>query len=165
MSDQLTIVYARQWPVRFLDRPSIFLAGPTPRDKDTPSWRPDAILELRRIGFRGYVFVPEDETGDWSRLTYMDQVRWEWDALDAATAILFWIPRNILTMPAFTTNVEFGMYWNSGKAVVGAPADAAKNDYLIALAKRANLEWYSFLTLAAAEAARMAETRWEAGNR
>lgn len=38
---------------------SIFLAGPTPRDKNTPSWRPQALEILRDMGFGGPVYVPE----------------------------------------------------------------------------------------------------------
>ncbi len=33
-------------------------------------------------------------------------------------------------MPAFTTNVEFGLYLNSGKIVYGRPDNAPKNRYL-----------------------------------
>lgn len=54
----MKVVYALQ------DIPSsfphaIFLAGPTPRDKDTPSWRPEAIHILEQLKYDGIVFVPE----------------------------------------------------------------------------------------------------------
>ncbi len=45
-----------------------------------------------------------------------------------------WVPRNLNTMPAFTTNVEWGMYWDSGRIVLGAPEGAPKNEYL---------QWYA----------------------
>ena len=35
---------------------------------------------------------------------------WERIALTDATVILFWVPRKLPDMAAFTTNVEFG-YW------------------------------------------------------
>ncbi|MDD4547330.1 MAG: hypothetical protein PHI05_01120 [Bacilli bacterium] len=40
---------------------SIFLAGPTPRDEDTISWRIEAIKYLRKRKFDGIVYIPEDE--------------------------------------------------------------------------------------------------------
>ena len=38
---------------------SIFLAGPTPREKDIISWRNEAIKILENLGFDGIVYVPE----------------------------------------------------------------------------------------------------------
>src|SRR6266511_3357557 len=40
-------------------QPSLFLAGPTPRSADVPSWRPEALNLLRGLGFAGTVLVPE----------------------------------------------------------------------------------------------------------
>lgn len=108
---------------------SIFLAGPTPRDPSVPSWRPEALEILERLQFDGHVYVPESD--DWaSHDNYDGQIEWEINALNRASVIVFWIPRNLQTMPAFTTNVEFGLYINSGKVVVGCPYDAAKTRYL-----------------------------------
>lgn len=45
---------------------------------------------------------------------------------------MFWIPRSLPNMPAFTTNVEYG-YWiskNSEKVIYGRPDDSEKNRYL-----------------------------------
>ena len=49
---------------------------------------------------------------------------------------LFWVPRELRTMPAFTTNVEFGIWADSGKAVLGYPPKAPKCRYLDWLAGR-----------------------------
>lgn len=112
---------------------SIFLAGPTPRDDRTPSWRPEALAILQEKGFDGTVFVPEHET--WaSHDDYDAQVKWEIEALNRSTAIVFWVPRVLGTMPAFTTNVEFGMYLKSGRAVLGYPEGAPKMAYLKSVA-------------------------------
>jgi hypothetical protein len=118
--------------------PSVFLAGPTPRaDKPVPSWRPAALEILGRLGFGGAVFVPE--AADWgAHDNYDAQIDWEWAALDAASAIVFWIPRDLSVMPAFTTNVEFGLYATSGKVVLGFPPQSPKNRYLERLAGRAD---------------------------
>ena len=123
---------------------SIFLAGPTPRDANTPSWRPDALLLLRLYHFDGTIFVPEAD--DWAAHdSYDEQIRWEWEALDQASVILFWIPRDIVSMPAFTTNVEFGLKIGQGRCLFGHPKDAPKCSYLDALAKRHNTAIYDNL--------------------
>lgn len=109
---------------------SIFLAGPTPRDKDVASWRPEAIKILSELGFDGTVYVPEREFDDRS-FDYINQYWWEREALHNASAIVFWIPRNVKTMPGFTTNGEFGKYTalNIDKIVYGRPDDSEKNKY------------------------------------
>ncbi|WZD42982.1 nucleoside 2-deoxyribosyltransferase domain-containing protein (plasmid) [Streptomyces sp. A144] len=55
---------------------------------------------------------------------YENQVDWETDACAGATAILFWIPRDMRTMPGMTTNVEFGLDVGTGRAVLGLPPDS-----------------------------------------
>lgn len=114
---------------------SIFLAGPTPRDKDVPTWRPEALEMLKELGFNGNVYVPEAD--DWAKHDHYDaQVTWEWEALSISTVVVFWVPRDLKAMPAFTTNVEFGLMIASGKCLLGYPADAPKMRYLDQLAQR-----------------------------
>ena len=43
---------------------------------------------------------------------------------------MFWIPRSLPDMPAFTTNVEFGYWLHSNKVIYGRPDDAVKIKYL-----------------------------------
>jgi 8-oxo-dGTP pyrophosphatase MutT (NUDIX family) len=107
---------------------SIFLAGPTPRSPDVPSWRPEALQLLEQAGYDGVVFVPEPQGQTWPK--YDDQAAWERAALDAADAIVFWVPRDMKTMPGLTTNVEFGLYAGSGKVFLGAPPGADSVTYL-----------------------------------
>lgn len=110
---------------------SIFLAGPTPRSLDIESWRKEAINVLEDLGFDGIIYVPEKEFDD-RTFNYDNQVFWEREALYNATVIVFWIPRTIPSMPAFTTNVEFG-YWiskNRKKVFYGRPDNSEKNKYL-----------------------------------
>lgn len=119
-------------------RPWIYLAGPTPRSRETHSWRPDAVREFIRQGFSGTLLIPEggtDKPFDEARF-HDAQVFWEWDALDAADSIMFWVPRDLYAMPGFTTNVEFGFFARTGKAVLGAPLLAEKNRYIFMLAER-----------------------------
>lgn len=122
------IVYTgEEPPVEFTK--SLFLAGPTPRSSEVKSWRPEALRFLEQAGYDGVVFVPEDRDGG-ARLTYENQTDWEHRMLNVADCILFWVPRNLETMPAFTTNIEFGWWMDSGKVVFGALKDSPKNDYL-----------------------------------
>ena len=116
----------------------MFLAGPTPRSNDVASWRPEALNLLRSRGFSGVVFVPENDDGA-VMTSYMEQVEWERTALAAADVILFWVPRQLETMPAFTTNVEFGTWASSGKCVLGFPTEAPKCRYLAWLAERSRI--------------------------
>jgi len=125
---QPVAVCARE-PLPDRTRKSIFLAGPTPRDQNTPSWRPEALRILDKLGYDGYVFIPEDRSGTFSG-DYTAQVEWETAALNVADIIVFWVPRDMKTMPALTTNVEFGIWMDSGKVVLGAPDSAVKNTYL-----------------------------------
>jgi hypothetical protein len=113
------------------DEPSIFLVGPTPRRADVLSWRPKAIEILERLKFSGTVLVPERQ--DWSvKFTYDDQVFWEQEGLFHCTLIAAWVPRDMGTMPALTTNVEFG-YWIASdpkKLFYGRPDNAPSTRYL-----------------------------------
>lgn len=129
----------------FTGNEGIFLAGPTPRDKEVKSWRPEAIQILSYLGFEGTVLVPEHK-GNNPMADYTGQVEWEYEGLNRASVIAFWIPRNLATMPALTTNVEFGYYlalastWTYNedaeiqdhvyRIIYGRPSDSPKNRYL-----------------------------------
>ena len=124
----MKVVYAREpFPETFSK--AIFLAGPTPRSKEVDSWRPEALKVLASAGFDGVVFVPENGDGSPS-FDYLHQIEWEERGLRMADGIVFWVPRDLKTMPAFTTNIEWGVWQDSGKCVLGSPADAPKMAYL-----------------------------------
>lgn len=117
-------------PDQVISNGAIFLIGPTPRDPNTPSWRPEAIKILKELEFRGQVYVPERES--W-QCDYLDQVEWEHRGLEIAAdfgCVAAWVPRDLETMPAFTTNVEFGYYVDCGRFAYGRPEDAPKTRYL-----------------------------------
>lgn len=122
--------------------PSVFLAGPTPdKSAPVPSWRPAAAeaLAAQWTGAQTLtVLSPESQHGQHAD-RYQTQVDWETDARAAASAILFWIPRDLKTMPAMITNVEFGLDVSTGRAVLGCPPDCPnpeRNRYLIYVARR-----------------------------
>lgn len=126
----MNIVYAKEeLPVSITK--SIFLAGPTPRDrKNVKSWRPEALAVLAGLGYDGTVFVPEDRASQFIQGEYLNQIEWEEYCLNVADCIVFWVPRVMATMPALTTNVEYGMWYDSGKIVLGAPDRAVSVRYL-----------------------------------
>ena len=109
----------------------IFLAGPTPRGANALSWRPQAIKLFAKLGFNGTLLVPEMRNGFPAEFEYSAQIDWEQDGLELANKIMFWVPREIEYMPAFTTNIEFG-YWlakDPSKIIMGYPNDAPKMNY------------------------------------
>lgn len=126
------IVYARE-PIP--DEAAIFLAGPTPRRADVASWRPAAHQALRSAGWDGIILNPESRPGTTEFVALTEQQAeqqhlWEWAGLDHAAAILMWVPRDVATLPGFTTNAEWGLYLHSGRLVFGAPAGAPHTRYL-----------------------------------
>ena len=140
---------------------SIFLAGPTPRDINVQTWRTEAIRILEELGFDGIVYVPERNFDD-RTFDYDDQYWWEREALHNASAILIWIPRDLKTMPAFTTNVEYGKWSaiNIDKVIYGRPDGSQKNkyidqDYYVESGKR----FFNDLTEALKEAMKVAKER------
>ncbi len=135
------VVYARQEPPGVV-RTSVFLAGPTPRDPSTPSWRPEALRLLAEMpeSVDLVVYVPEPEDGVWTS-HYDEQRAWELRFLQSADLILFYVPRDLTVLPgtvdrpkmaALTTNVEWGKFYNSGRAVLAYPANVPHLRYLVA---------------------------------
>jgi len=113
---------------------SVFLAGPTPRNDSVKSWRPEAIKMFKDFGFDGTLLIPEfKDRKDWKEnFAYNAQIDWEHNAMELADIILFWIPRKLPDMPAFTTNTEYG-YWlakDPSRITLGIPDNAVKCDYI-----------------------------------
>lgn len=113
---------------------SVFLAGPTKRDKSeeemTP-WRVEALEYLKNAQYEGHVYVPEPYLG-----TNYDQIEWEAYHMNKAKCIMFWVPREMKSYPGLTTNIEFGQWMNSGKVVLGVPPEAVEVEYMIYKAKQ-----------------------------
>jgi hypothetical protein len=123
----MRVNYSDEEPI--LSSNSIFLAGPTPRSSSVKSWRPEAISILESLDFSGVVYVPEHKNPV-PNYDYLKQVEWEYACLEQAGVVVFWVPRKLPDMPAFTTNVEFGRYVGSGRVFYGRPDWAEKKGYL-----------------------------------
>lgn len=123
----------------------IFLAGPTPRSSEVKSWRPTFIKALRKHKFNGTVLIPEASDGVWKN-DYIKQVEWELEAIHSSNLVVFWVPRSLPDMPAFTTNVEFGFCIAKTEecgadfdVMYGRPKNAEKISYLDHINKKYNL--------------------------
>lgn len=146
---KMQVVYALEVPPEQFTS-SIFLAGPSPRDPSQYNWRLEALEVLKILGYDGVVFVPLPRGGNWAH-EYEAQVEWEAEHLNMSDVVVFWVPRSD-TLPGFTTNVEYGMYFDSGKAVLGYPPGAGHMSYLAHHGKAEGVPVYDTLedTLASA---------------
>ena len=85
----------------------IYLAGPTRWNKYLASWRKESIEILKMLEFNGIVYAPEYFEDEFEK-SYKEQAVWRKRALNTATTILFWIPKNY-PIP-YNVNAEFA-YW------------------------------------------------------
>ncbi|WP_037919739.1 nucleoside 2-deoxyribosyltransferase domain-containing protein [Streptomyces xanthophaeus] len=112
---------------------AVYLCGPTPTDPREPSWRPDAVAALR-AGWAGEgtlaVFVPEPSEGG-GYPAYADQIRWEEEAMRLSDVVAFYIPRDMARLPGLVSNIKWGAWCDSGRAVLGAPPEAVRMEYLL----------------------------------
>ncbi len=130
----MQLVYALERPAE-VSRFSLFLAGPSPRGNGEHDWRKLAVSFLEQIGFDGTVFIPLPRSGEYHPdYDHTAQIDWELEYLERASVIAFWIPRDLKTLPGFTTNVEFGRFSRT-PCVLGYPKDAEKMRYLHRIAQ------------------------------
>lgn len=141
VANTMSLVYTHEDAPDVIKK-SIFLAGPTPRDYEKKkSWRKEAVEILESLGYDGVVYLPEYRDGKAIAEEDFDlskQVEWEHKHLKSCDAIIFWIPREMrpdFEFAALTTNIEFGLFFNSYKLFVGSPKEAKKNEYLKEISK------------------------------
>lgn len=157
----ITLVYAQEDPPESYSA-LMFLVGPTPRTAETQSWRPDAVRALAAAGYQGVIVIPEPRPGTaFTPEMWAAQTVWETLWLDRADVILAWVPREMRTMPALTTNIEFGERLTSGRMVFGAPDGAASVRYLFARAETVGLPTARTLDGTVAAALALLGEPWE----
>jgi 8-oxo-dGTP pyrophosphatase MutT (NUDIX family) len=144
----MQVIYTKQ-PIPASFDKSIFLAGPSPRRPEEPTWRPAALAYLRQAGYDGVVFIPEYESWEIDGESMFDKdgvPEWERECLTLSDNILFWVDRDLATKRyGLTTNLEFGEWAPSGKAVFGYRPGADKIDAMIERATIYNVPVYQDL--------------------
>lgn len=128
----MNVIYTLEEVNHDRNKHSIFLAGPTPRSKEVKSWRPKALEFLKSSGYDGVIYVPEfnPKVGMPDPFDPINMYEWEHEALTNSTVIVFWVPRELVSMPAFTTNIEAGRFFSDARSLYGRPDDAPKNEYI-----------------------------------
>lgn len=126
---QLAVVHVMEHLPEDLSTPVVYLAGPVPRDGAATSWHAAAVALFQARNFSGMLILPRPRDGRWPSDPGA-QVVWEEAAQRRATVLMFWIPRDLQRLPGLTTNLEWGVWHASGKAVLGAPKDAPGMRYL-----------------------------------
>jgi len=111
---------------------TIFLAGPTPRDKDIKSWRNDALNILKKNEYNGVIIIPEIDKKLYYGKNDMPNNIMDWENyyMTQCDVIVFWVPRKLENLPGFTTNVEFGRFCSDSRSLYGRPIGAPKTKYL-----------------------------------
>ncbi|WP_069885201.1 nucleoside 2-deoxyribosyltransferase domain-containing protein [Streptomyces luteocolor] len=131
MPAEITVVRAGH-PLPGTWSASLYLCGPTSLDPDVPSWRDEAVRWITEQWDGDgtlAVFLPEPEEG--ASLSYADQIAWEEEAMAMSDVILFYVPRAMPSLPGLVTNVKWGAWHRSGRVVLGSPAGAERNAYLL----------------------------------
>jgi hypothetical protein len=122
---------------------SVFIGGPNVERGDQEPWRHRAVDLIRarwaEVGGGQPLAVLSPESREGRRADrYEDQVDWEIAAREQATVRLYWMWRDMDTMPGMTSNVEIGYDLGRGRAVVlGLPPDCPnpeRNRYIRHLA-------------------------------
>jgi len=135
----MQVVYARDRP-EVISR-SMMLLGPSPRGETDPKWdwrRTEALPILEELGFNGQVVIPLPEAGPFveEEDNYDAQPEWEIDYILKVNAKVMWMPRDLVVLPGFTSNVELGLCASLHGFVYGRPDGAPKTRYLDYVVRR-----------------------------
>ena len=125
---------------------AIFLAGPCPRNNYEKDWRYDAYKILDTLHFDGIVLNPTNKYYGTGNCCLKDQSDWETEAMHRASAIVFNLDKSD-DHPGFTTNVEFGRYFNYPNVYVCKPKgnDEKANNYIYETCIRYNIPIFETL--------------------
>ncbi len=147
-----------------VERPSLFLAGPTARGVPRTPWRTEAIALLEKHGFTGTVVLPEFRSGVFADLAPRvfgtgtspvpgmktvthNVLRWETTGIEGVTTVLFWMPFRVRaeddpeSLPGFTTRAEVSreLQRDASRLVLGMPPGAVSGGHIRYHASRAGV--------------------------
>jgi Nucleoside 2-deoxyribosyltransferase like len=127
-------------------RPWVFLAGAIDQGRAEP-WQDVVMQHLQDRP--GMVLNPRREAWDatWRQELedprFAEQVTWELDALEAADAILCWLPAG---SQAPISLLELGLHARRGRLVVGCPPGFHRHGNVQAVCRRWNIPMAASLT-------------------
>ena len=101
--------------IPFDDGYQIFLAGAIDMGKAV-DWQSEVIERLQGHD-KLSIYSPRRSNDEYTVDTRDEQIRWELQRLDASDLIFMWFPREALAPISF---LESGLFWRSGKIIVGA---------------------------------------------
>lgn len=110
------VVYARELPPQRFSK-SIFLTGPS-----HAAWQLQALKMLEELAYDGVVFVPIPRDGT-SEYDHDFPVEWEAAHVNMSDVVVFWLPHDTKDVASRITHIEFGMLYDSGKAILGYPEE------------------------------------------
>ena len=105
---------------------SLFLAGPRHYVFSDTSWRSEALLILRKLGYTGAVIIPEPR----GEGRYFDLPNWEDDMRARADLILFWMSVEEAAAPLGYVDLDFGQGFDSCRYLYGRAAHVLGCDTL-----------------------------------
>lgn len=127
MAGETVVVYAGDEPPAEWDA-SVFLACPDPQSASWRSRATDLLAERwERDGGRLVVFCPGRRGADEEELGALD---WEEHALALADVVVVWLPCVREAASEFAIGTGLGAWHDSGRVVLGAPADMPYGDGL-----------------------------------
>lgn len=134
----IEIIKPQNYPINLQN--AIFLAGPCPRTEDAIDWRDEFIQGLEETDFRYQVINPTNR--EWEKMDepkLKNQTKWEHDMMKMSSCVVFVINRT-KENPAFTTNIEFGMWCNNNTdLIVCIPNGSEKCEYIETVCKEKNI--------------------------
>ena len=101
-------------------RASLFLSGPRQSNHPGTSWRSEALLLLRKLGYAGAVIIPQPR----DECYRPDYFNWEADMRARADLILFWVPLEEGTTAPNRVDLDFGEGFDGCRYLYGRPAHA-----------------------------------------
>jgi len=112
-------------------RPSVYLDGPKTMSTAIKfQWRTRMINQFTRDGFNHVVIIPEKRKGNgYPNYGTHEFYEWEEAAMNMATIVMFWIPRDSRIFPGRDINDRWGAYKLKKNVILGIPSGSEETGY------------------------------------